>query len=75
MHLIKQYCLLKTSQRTLNLYESGISLPVFPARTLKMVKKVMMSLDSSRAYDLDCIPVVVLNNCELELSYNFLICI
>ena len=34
-----------------------------------MVKKVMMNLDSSKASGPDCIPVVVLENCEPELSY------
>ena len=34
-----------------------------------MVKKVIMSLDLSKASGPDCIPVVVLKNCELELSY------
>ena len=61
-----------------NLDDSDISLPVFPPRTklklhisvtLKMVKKVMMNLDLSKASDPDCIPVVVLKNCEPELSY------
>ena len=37
--------------------------------TSKMVKKVIMSLDLSKASGPDCIPVVVLKNCELELSY------
>ena len=50
-----------------------ISLPVFPYRTnLKLhniSKKVIMNLDLSKASGLDCIPVVVLKNCELELSY------
>ena len=59
--------------------DSGISLPVFPSRTSlklhnisvtpKMVKKVIMNLDLSKASGPDCIPVVVLKNCELELSY------
>ena len=59
--------------------DSGISLPVFPSRTNlklynisitpKMVKKVITNLDSSKASSLDCIPVVVLKNCEPELSY------
>ena len=62
-----------------NLDDSGISLPVFPSRTnlklhnisvtSKMVKKVVMNLDLSKASGPDCIPVVVLKNCELELSY------
>ena len=34
-----------------------------------MVRKVVMNLDLSKASGLDCIPVVVLKNCELELSY------
>ena len=34
-----------------------------------MVKKVITNLDSSKASGPDCIPVLVLTNCELELSY------
>ena len=34
-----------------------------------MVKKAIMSLDLSKASGLDCIPVMVLKNCEPELSY------
>ena len=34
-----------------------------------MVKKVITNLDLSKASGPDCIPVVVLKNCELELSY------
>ena len=34
-----------------------------------MVKKVRRNLDSSNASGPDCIPVVVLKNCEPELSY------
>ena len=62
-----------------NLDDSHISLPVFPSRTdlklhnitvtLMMVKKVIMSLDLSKTSGPDCIPVVVLKNCEPELSY------
>ena len=64
-----------------NLDDSGISfsLSVFPSRTnfklhnisvtSKMVKKVIMSLHLSKASGPDCIPVVVLQNCEPELSY------
>ena len=62
-----------------HLDDSGISLPAFPSRTnLKlhnisvtpnMVKKVIMNLDLSKASGPDCIPVVVLKNCEPELSY------
>ena len=36
--------------------------------TLKMVKKVITNLDSSKASGLDRIPVVVLSNCEPEIS-------
>ena len=62
-----------------NLDDSGIDLPVFPfgtnlklhniSVTPKMVRKVVMNLDLSKASDPDCIPVVVLKNCEPELSY------
>ena len=34
-----------------------------------MVRKVIMNLDLSKASGPDCIPVVVLKNCELELSH------
>ena len=34
-----------------------------------MVRKVIMNLDLSKASGLHCIPVVVLKNCEPELSY------
>ena len=34
-----------------------------------MVEKVITNLDSSKASGPDCIPVVVLKNCEPELSY------
>ena len=37
--------------------------------TPKMVKKVRTNLDSSKASGPDCIPMVVLKNCEPELSY------
>ena len=62
-----------------NLDDSGISLPAFPSRTNlklynisvtpKMVKKVIENLDLSKTSGSDCIPVVVLKNCEPELSY------
>ena len=59
-----------------NLDDSGVSLPVETnlklhniSVTPKMVIKVAMNLDLSKASGLDCIPVVVLKNCELELSY------
>ena len=69
----------KNFSKNSNLDDSGISLPVFPSGTNlklhnisitpKMVKKVITNLDSSKASGLDCIPVVVLKNCEPELSY------
>ena len=75
LHLIKQNCLSKNS----NIDYSGISLPVFPLKTNlklhnisvspKMLKKVIINLDLSQASGPDCIPVVVLKNCEPELSY------
>ena len=34
-----------------------------------MVKKVIINLDLSKASGPDCIPAVVLKNCEPELSY------
>ena len=34
-----------------------------------MVRKVVINLDLSKARGPDCIPVVVLKNCEPELSY------
>ena len=34
-----------------------------------MVKNVITNLDSSKASGPDCIPVVVLKNCEPEISY------
>ena len=69
----------KNFSKNSNLDDFGISSPVFPSRTNlklhnisitpKMVKKVIMNLDSSKASGPDCIPVVVLKNCEPELSY------
>ena len=62
-----------------NLDDSGISLPAFSSRTNlklhnssatpKMVKKVIMNLDLTKASSPDCIPVMVLKNCEPELSF------
>ena len=80
LHLIKQNCLLKTFLTTLILMtQLYISLPVFPFRTNlkmhnisvtpKMVKKVITNLDLTKTVDPDCILVVVLKNCEPELSY------
>ena len=58
-----------------NLDDSGISLPVFPSQTnlklhnisgtAKIVKKLIMDLNLSKASGPNCIPVVVLRNCEL----------
>ena len=62
-----------------NLDDSGISLHAFPSRTNlklntisvtpRMVKNVIMNLDLSKASGPDCIPVVILKNCEPKLSY------
>ena len=64
-----------------NLDDSGISLPAFPSRTTlklhnisvtpKMVKKVITNLNLSKPSGPDSITVVVLKNCEPELSYIF----
>ena len=69
----------KNFSKNSDLDDSGISLPVFSSRTNvklhnisttpKMVKKIIPNLDSSKASSPDCIPVVVLKNCEPELSY------
>ena len=55
-----------------------LSLPVFSSRTNlklhnisvtpKILKKVIMNLNLSKASDTDCIPVVVLKNSEPEVS-------
>ena len=37
--------------------------------TRKMVKKVIINLDSSKASGPDCIPMVILKSCEPELLY------
>ena len=72
----------KNFSKNSNLDDSGISLPVFPSRsnlklhnisiTPKIRKKVITNLDSSKTSGPDCIPVVVLKNCEPELSYYWL---
>ena len=69
----------KNLSKNSNLDDSGISLPVFPSRTNlklhnisitpKIVKMVITNLDSSKVSGPDCIPAVVLKNCEPELSY------
>ena len=68
----------KTFYRHSSLDDSGNSLPVFPSRTNlklhnisvtpKVVKKVITNLALSKVSGPDCIPVVVLKNCESELS-------
>ena len=62
-----------------NLDDSDISLPIFSSRTNlklynisvtpKMVKKVITNLDLSKGFGPDYIPLIVLKNCESELSY------
>ena len=69
----------ETFSKNSNLGDLGMPLLVFPSRTTlklhnfsvtpKMVKKFIMNLDLSKASGPDCIPVVVLKNCEPELSY------
>ena len=57
-----------------DLDDSGISLPVFPSRTnlklhsISVSHKILTNLDLLKACSPDCIPVVVLKNCEPELS-------
>ena len=70
----------KNLSKNSNLDDYGISLPVFISGTnlklnnisitLKMLKKVIMNLDSSKVPGHDSILVVVLKNCEPELSYT-----
>ena len=62
-----------------NLDDLGTSLPVFSFRnnlklhnisvTPKIVKKFIIKIDLSKASGPDCILVVVVKNCESELSY------
>ena len=69
----------KNFSKGCNLDDSGIYLPVFPSRTNlklhnisvtpKMVKEVIMNIGLSKASGPDCISVMVLKNCEPELSY------
>ena len=79
LHLIKRNCLLKTFLGPQILMTQDIYLPVFPSRTnlkvhnisvtSKLVKKVTANLDFSNFFGPDSIPVVVLKNCEFELSH------
>ena len=74
---VQRCCLLhKNFFENSNLDDSDISLPDFPSGTnLKphlsvtpnMVKKVITNLDSLKASGPDCVPMVVLKNCEPEL--------
>ena len=68
----------KNFSKKSNLNYSGMSSPVFLSRTnLKLHNicvtpkwlKIIPNLDSSNASGVDCIPVMVLKNCEPELSY------
>ena len=69
----------KNFSKKSNRDDSGISWPIFSSRTnlklhnisitRRMVEKVKTNLDSSKASGPDCIPLVVLKNCEPELSY------
>ena len=69
----------KNFSKNFNLDDSDIFLPVFPSRTNlklhnisvtpKMVKMVIKSFDWSLATGPICIQVLVLKNCEPELSY------
>ena len=79
LHLIKLKMFAENFSKNSTPDDTGISLPVFPSRTYlklhnisvspKMVRKIVRNLDLSRASGLDCIPVVVLKSCDLELSY------
>ena len=65
----------KIFSKNSNLDDTSICLSVFPSRsnlklhksfiTPKTVKRVKTNLDSSKGSETDCIPVVVLKNCEL----------
>ena len=75
----KEKLFAKDFSKNSNLDDSSISLTIFPSRSNlklhnisvspKRVKKVIKNLDSSKACGPDFIPVVVLKNCEPELSY------
>ena len=59
--LMTQVSLYLLSRTNLKLHDNSV--------TPKMVRKVAVNLDLSKAAGPDCIPVVVLKNCEPELSY------
>ena len=75
----KEKLFAQTFSKDSDLDDSGIFLPIFPSRTNlklrnisvtpKIVKKFIMNLHLSKASGPHCIPVVVLKNCEPELSY------
>ena len=79
LHLIKQNCLLKAFMKTLILMTQVSLYLFFPSRTNlklhnisvtpKTVKKVTINLDLSKICGPGFIPVVVLKNCEPELSF------
>ena len=68
----------KNFSKNSNLDESGMSLPAFPLRTNlklhnisqtpKLVKEIIINLNSSKASGPDSIPLVVLKNDEPELA-------
>ena len=69
----------KNFSKNFNCDDSDISSPIFPSRTylklhnisvsLKRLKKAITNLDSSKTSGPDCIPLVVIKNCEPELSF------
>ena len=69
---VKAKLLAKNFYKNCSLDELGISLPVLPSRILPSIyitpKMVITNLDLSKASGPECIPVVVLRNCEPELS-------
>ena len=75
----KEKLFAKTFSKNSNLDDSGIFLPVFASRTNlklrnisvtpKIVKMFIMNLNLSKGSGPDYIPVVVLKNCEPDLSY------
>ena len=73
LHLIKQNCSQKTFLRTLILILQVPSTTNLKLRNIsvtpKLVKKVITNLDSSKTSGPDCIPMVVLKDCDPELSY------
>ena len=76
---VKAKLFAKNFSNNSNLDDSGISLPVFPSRTNlklhnisvtpKMVEKVITNFDSLKVSGPDCVPAVVVKNCEPEFSY------